>query len=442
MGIPMSAIVTPLLAALALIVYDLVGLATPVRDLLYGLGHSSSTTQSAPLSPAQIAAIGVALVIPGAIAMFVAWLGARSLFGRRGAGTSIVALGARAPSPQVLEERQLTNVVAEMAVAAGVPPPAVMVLDSDVANAAIVGSALDDATVVVTSGLLQVLDRDETQAIIGVLVGSAGNGDLQIGVTISSLFQTLGVVATFLNAPWDRTSRHNLRRLLRLALRPRRRTAAEFAAAGDLLAGAEAGWEAEGNKKAGCLSIITLPFLMAGGAFMMNRMIFGMVLVNPMLRRRWRARRYLADATAVELTRNPTALATALAALHPARVPDGAEWAAHLFVVGSDGTAGSGGAGRPEPPAVTTFGAPVGTRIQRLRRLGAEVDEAPDAPRARAGGCAKAVMVVVLGPLLLIFSALFLGIGLVLTGLSLAIDMMFLGPAIIAVHLLLREYAK
>jgi Zn-dependent protease with chaperone function len=318
----------------------------------------------------------------------------------------------------------------------------VKVLDSDVANAAVVGGALDDATVVVTTGLLRVLDRDETQAVVGVLVGSAGNGDLKIGVTISSLFQTLGVVSTFLNAPWDRASRHNLRRLLGLALRPRRRTAADVAAAGDLLAGAEAGWEEAGNKKAGCLSIITLPFLMAGGAFMMNRMIFGMVLVNPLLRRRWRERRYLADASAVELTRNPTALARALVALHPASVPPGAEWAAHLFVVGSEGPPTGGGAGRPEPPAVTTFGAPVGARIQRLRRLGAEIEETTDLQRAQAHGCGKAVVVLVLGPLLLIFSALFLGIALVLTGLSLAIDMMFLGPGVIAVHLLLRSYAK
>jgi Zn-dependent protease with chaperone function len=442
MGIPMSAIVTPLLAALALFVYDVVGLATPVRDVLAGVGQSSSGSPSTPLPPVAIAGIVAGLVIPGAIAMFVAWLGARGLFGRRGAGASVLVLGARDPSPLVLEERQLTNVVAEMAVAAGVPPPAVQVLDSHVANAAVVGGALDDATVVVSTGLLQALDRDETQAVVGVLIGSAGNGDLKIGVTISSLFQTLGVMSAFLNAPWDRSSRHNVRRLLGLALRPSRRTAADVAAAGDLLSSAEAGWEAEGAKKTGCLSIITLPFLMAGGAFMMNRLIFGMLLVNPLLRRRWRERRYLADATAVELTRNPTALARALKALQPASVPPGAEWAAHLFVVGSEGPAASGGSARPEPPAVTTFGAPVGARIQRLRRLGAEIDESADAQRAQARGCGKVAVVLILGPLLLVLGAILFGCALALTGLSLAIDMMFLGPGVIALHLLLRQYAR
>ena len=442
MGVPMSAIVTPLLAALAVIVYDLVGLVVPVSDVLAPLSQSNSSSPSTPASPALVAAVVVAVVLPGAIAMFVAWLGARALFGRRGAGASVLVLGARDPRGGDLEERQLANVVAEMAIAGGVPPPRVKLLDSPIPNAAVVGGSLDDATVVVTTGLLEVLDRDETQAVVGVLIGSAGNGDLKIGMTIASLFQTLGVVATFVNAPWDRASRRNMRRLLALALRSRRRTTAAVAAAGDLLAGAEADWDAQQGKKAGCLSVITLPFLMAGGAFMMNRLIFGMLIVNPLLRRRWRERRYLADATAVELTRNPTALASALAALNQrGAVPEGAEWAAHLFVVGSEPAVGAG-SGRREPPAVTTFGVPVAARVNRLRRLGAEIDAVPEHPRYKSRGCGAVIVFGILGPLFVLGSALLLGCALALTAISLVIDMMFLGPAIAVIHALLREFAK
>ena len=442
MGIPMSAIVTPLLAAAALIAYDLVGLAVPVSDVLAPLSQSSSSSSPTPASPALVAAIVVALILPGAIAMLLAWLGARALFGRHGAGASVMALGARDPRAGELEERQLANVVAEMAIAGGVPPPRVKLLDSAAPNAAVIGGSLDDATVVVTTGLLEVLDRDETQAVVGVLIGSAGNGDLKIGMTIASLFQTLGVVATFLNAPWDRSSRRNLRRLLGLALRPRRRTAAEIAAAGDLLAASEGDWDAQQGKKAGCLSVVTLPFLMAGGAFMMNRLIFGMLLVNPLLRRRWRERRYLADATAVELTRNPTALASALVALAPrGAVPPGAEWAAHLFVVGPEMAAGRG-AGRREPPAVTTFGAPVAARVVRLRRLGAESEPLPEPSRPRSRGCGGLVVFGILGPLFVLGGALLLGCALALTAISLVIDMMFLAPAVAVVHALLRSFAK
>src|SRR5258706_14473584 len=112
-----------------------------------------------------------------------------------------------------------------------------------------------------------------------------------------------------------------------------------------------------------------LPFLMARGAFMMNRVIFGMLAVNPLLRRRWRARQYLADATAVELTRNPTALARALRILgERASIPAGAAWAAHLFVAGADPTTRVSPGGR-EPPPETTLGAPIAIPVERRGRL-------------------------------------------------------------------------
>ena len=97
--------------------------------------------------------------------------------------------------------------VAEMAAAAGVPSPAVMVLDSPVANVGAVGTSLEHATVLVSTGLLETLDRDETQAVVGHVVASVGNGDLRIGVRIASVFQTLGLVSIALGSSSSKSAR-------------------------------------------------------------------------------------------------------------------------------------------------------------------------------------------------------------------------------------------
>jgi hypothetical protein len=49
-----------------------------------------------------------------------------------------------------------------------------MLLDGAVANTAVLGSSHDDAVVLVSRRLLDELDRDETQAVVGHLVGAAG----------------------------------------------------------------------------------------------------------------------------------------------------------------------------------------------------------------------------------------------------------------------------
>ena len=111
--------------------------------------------------------------------MLLAWLGARALFLGAGVESLLRSLGAREPRPGDLEERQLQNLVEEMAIAAGVRPPRVAILDGAAANAGAVGSGPDDATLIVSRRLLDELDRDQSQGIIAQLVGSVGNGDLR-----------------------------------------------------------------------------------------------------------------------------------------------------------------------------------------------------------------------------------------------------------------------
>src|SRR5690606_25744161 len=54
--------------------------------------------------------------------------------------------------------------------------------------------------VLVTRGLLDNLERDETQGVIGHIVGSTGNGDLRVFTSITTVFQSLELVFTLLDA--------------------------------------------------------------------------------------------------------------------------------------------------------------------------------------------------------------------------------------------------
>jgi Zn-dependent protease with chaperone function len=436
MGVPLSAVISPLLYALAVVVTDLVNLAVRTPDLLAMFGESEAVTSTGPLPAATIAQLVAGIGVPGSVALVLGWLGVRRLLRRVGAGAAVLALGAREPRGDVLEERQLVNVVGEMAAAAGVPVPKVMLLDSPVPNAAAVGTRIDDATVVVTTGLLEVLDRDQTQGVVAHVVGSVGNGDLRIGATISSVFQTLGLVGSVLRAPTERGPRKTLRRLLRHLLR--RPGADDGAALAQLLTSAGADWEPDytdkrGKEPGGFTSMVMLPFVVAGAAFMVTSTIFGWLVVNPFIRRAWRARRYLADATAVELTRNPDGLARALATLaERGDVVPGTEWAAHLFVVGRRGDPE-----KADRSPLTGFAPKPATRVERLAAMGASVT-VPKATRSRGATAALAAVLVATSPCLLSFFVLMLGTAVLMTGISLMIDSLFLAPAVALIHVLLR----
>lgn len=427
MGVPLSAVISPIIYALAVVVVDLVNLATPIADPLTRVAGSGSADT---LTAAQYGLVALALLVPGALALLVSWLGVKRLLRHGIAGAPILALGARDPRPDHLDEQQLANLVAETAIAAGIAAPGLKLLDSPVVNAGVVGGSLADATIVVTTGLLDALDRDETQAVAAQLVGSTGNGDLRIGVTLTSLFLSLGAVGSFLGAPADRTSRNVAWRLLRYGFGRSRDVATEATLITDLLADKH-DWDQPGYEpKTGLLSILTLPFLMASGAFAMNRLLFGPFLVSPFLKRRWWARRYRADASAVQLTRNPTALAGALTKLASnGGVIPGTEWSTHQFIVGGE---------EKTQPEVADLHAPIPQRLARLVRMGAEIAP-PDIPRKTGLYWA---FVIITSPLWLGFLFMMYGIGLALTAISFAIDGLFLAPVVGVIHGLLRGIGR
>ena len=107
-------------------------------------------------------------------------------------GGSAVAesVGARRVDPRStdLRERRLLNVVEEMAIASGIPVPAVYLLEDEPAlNAFAAGLTTSDAAVCVTRGTMEKLTRDELQGVIGHEFSHILNGDMRLNLRIAAI---------------------------------------------------------------------------------------------------------------------------------------------------------------------------------------------------------------------------------------------------------------
>ncbi len=367
-GIPQSAVITPLLFGFVYLLARGFGLppaalggfrdaaVTAYESINFLVDNLDRLPPPELLRAAGHYVPGLAvLFIPGALASLLVWLGLSALMIRTGVGSALLALGARDPRPDDLEERQLANVVHEMAIAAGLPPPRVMLLDAPVPNAVAIGSSPETATVLVTRELLDKFDREETQGILGHLVASIGNGDLRVALRILAVFQTFGLFLTVLEAPYSPTARMALWSLIRVGTRAITRRQSDTDGGMDMVglllirglsadSTDDAGAIMEAGEQLGlnpvhrfllkARTFILLPFLLLSLFMKLQQFLFVAVIVGPALALTWRARRYLADASAVQLTRNPDGLLRGLIRLsNDGGMVPGAQWAAHLFVV-------------------------------------------------------------------------------------------------------------
>ena len=359
MGIPLTLVLTPFLYAVTMATAELVNHFAPLppefwqrtgdlAKLAYRVADAV-INQRGPLDPQELA-ISLALVfLPGIVLALVLWVGILLLFRHGGVGGTIASLNAREPNPADLKELQLTDVVQEMAIAAGLPALKVMLIDSPGANAAAIGTSPADAHIVLSRRLLDDLERDQLQALVGHLVASVGNGDLRIAFTVTSVFETCGLIVTLVNAPFGTSSRSALWRIIRYSFRRGSASAqavdaeevAELLA--DMLDMNSSDIERFFNsQKPGLirkfLRFVLFPFQFTNLAVELTLWFFLNVLLGPCMALLWRTRRYLADAGAVELTRNPDALAGALQRLSAdSTAVAGGCWATHLFVVNPSG---------------------------------------------------------------------------------------------------------
>ena len=95
-----------------------------------------------------------------------------------------------------LLDRRLINVVEEMAIASGVAVPRVYVMDNETAiNAFAAGHSINDAVIAVTRGTLTRLSRDELQGVIAHEFSHVLNGDMRLNLRLIGVLHGLLIVA-------------------------------------------------------------------------------------------------------------------------------------------------------------------------------------------------------------------------------------------------------
>jgi Zn-dependent protease with chaperone function len=318
----------------------------------------------------------------------IAWLAVRSVWLAAGVGHTLLAIGAREPKPGDFEETQLVNVVEEMAIAAGIPAPQVRLLDANVANAAAVGTGPADSYVVVGRRLLDEFDRDETQGILGHLLGSIGNADLRGAAQIHAMLYVLELLTALVLAPFASFPRRIARKWLAFPIGARFQSPEKRAERAreliDLLEAHRAAMPSTENEmynsgagisyfgRVGRVLVRMAPPLMALVFFAKASTGFLLIFASVPVALLWRSRRYLADATGVQLTRNPTGLYRGLSHLGAcgAIIPGG-ESVSHLFIIAPEKAGGNSSTFTQREGLLMGMHPSLEHRLARLVRMGA-----------------------------------------------------------------------
>ena len=205
---------------------------------------------------------------------FAVILGVVMSLGSYFAGDRLVlaASGAKEVDPSAAP--QLMNVVSEMALAANVPMPKVYLIDDTAPNAFATGRDPAHASLAITSGLLEKLDREELQGVIGHEMSHVRNLDIRFSLIVGVLVGSIALLSDFfLRWTWW-----------------------------------GGGSRSRGSREGGGGGLQAIMMVVAIALAVLAPIAARLVQLAVS-----RQREFLADASSVELTRNPTGIEHALA---------------------------------------------------------------------------------------------------------------------------------
>jgi heat shock protein HtpX len=304
-------LVTMLLVILTLLGY-LIGWGLQV-----GMGHYPPDAQSALFVSRWGINGALGLLILGSLWVWIAFRSGDRIVLRLTGATEVTAD----------EEPVLHNVVEEMAIAAGIVKPRIYVLDTPALNAFATGMTPARSAIGVTRGLLDALNREELQGVVGHEMGHVVNWDIRYATAVGVI---VGLIALVSDAAL---------RTLYLSNRSGNRSS---------------------GKGGGSAAIVMIVLV----AFAALAPVFAFLVQMAVSRQR----EFLADATSVRLTRHPEGLISALEKLAASAQPfKGANRATqHMFIVNPFRNF------REHTNRLYATHPPLELRMNRLRNLGNE----------------------------------------------------------------------
>ncbi len=234
--------------------------------------------------------------------------------------------------PKSDQERQLLNVVEEMSVASGLPMPSVYIVPDADPNAFVAGTKPGEAHLAVTQGLLEILNRDELQAVVAHEMGHVKNEDTKLMTLIAGLGGAILLIRDM---------------MLRTTFRG---------------GGRRGGGSRRDGKGGNALALVVLVVWLLSW-------ILAPIIIRLMAMAVSRSREYYADAMAAQFTRNPAALAEALAKIEAHRAPTTSisTGVAHLCIADPIGRVANKREGRLADLFATH--PPMAIRVARLRAM-------------------------------------------------------------------------
>lgn len=245
--------------------------------------------------------VGVGLVVAVGSFYRIATLGA-------GGKTIAELLGGRLVASTTTDwrERRLLNVIEEMALASGMPVPPVYVLDDErVVNAFAAGFTPSDAVIGVTRGATNMLTRDELQGVIAHEFSHIFNGDMRLNLRLIGVLHGILLISLIGYG------------LFRIAL--------------EVGSSSRRSSSSSGKKdNSGGIVLVILAVGLALYVLGYIGVFFGHLIKSAVSRQR----EFLADASAVQFTRNPLGIGGALkklGALGSRLIAKQAEQASHMY---------------------------------------------------------------------------------------------------------------